>query len=374
MNRRTLAIQALVLGLLLLSPLAAFCATASGETVTKRGTVDEDFYVAGGTVDIDAIVIGDIVAAGGDMYIGKQVKGDVMAAGGKIRISGEVFDDIRTAGGDIEIDALVGDGLVVAGGKIRISPRTFTGGDAWLAGGDVSMAGTIGKDLSIMAGNIRLSGIVHGDVLLEGGEIQILEGTVIEGSLLYKSPGEATIHPDATITGEISHEKVKWKGPFQRALHRGSYGIFFSLSLIVAAIVLYLLFPGFTMSAAGRIPATPWKSLAVGLVVLIVAPVVAILLMGIVLGVWVGLSLLALYLVAMIPGLLISCFFLGDWGARRLKKDVSSTGRRLISVSLVIILLGLIQLVPMISGLLTFALLLLGLGAGVLQLRANYGQ
>jgi hypothetical protein len=369
MNRRTRAIQALVLGLLLLSPIAAFCATESGETVTKRGTVDEDFYVAGGTVDIDAIVIGDIVAAGGDIYIGKQVQGDVMAAGGKIRISGDVFDDIRTAGGDIEIDALVGDGLVVAGGKIRISPRTFTGGDALLAGGDVSMAGTIGKDLSIMAGNIQLSGTVHGDVLLEGGEIQIHEGTVIDGSLLYKSPGEAKIHPDATITGEISHEKVE-----RAELHRGGYGIFFSLSLIVAAIVLYLLFPGFTMSAAGRIAATPWTSLAVGLVVLIVAPVVAILLMGIVLGVWIGLSLLALYLVAMIPGLLISCFFLGDWGARRLKRDVSSTGRRLISVSLVIILLGLIQLVPMISGLLTFALLLLGLGAGVLQLRANYVQ
>jgi hypothetical protein len=43
-------------------------------------------------------------------------------------------------------------------------------------------------------------------------------------------------------------------------------------------------------------------------------------------------------------------------------------------VSLVIILLGLIQLIPTISGLLTFALLLLGLGAGVLQLRANYGH
>ena len=231
------------------------------------------------------------------------------------------------------------------------------------------MAGTIGKDLSIMAGNIQLSGTVHGDVLLEGGEIQIHEGTVIDGSLLYKSPGEAKIHPDATITGEISHEKVE-----RAELYRGGYGIFFSLSLIVAAIVLYLLFPGFTMSAAGRIAATPWTSLAVGLVVLIVAPVVAILLMGIVLGVWIGLSLLALYLVAMIPGLLISCFFLGDWGARRLKRDVSSTGRRLISVAVVIILLGLIQLVPVIGGLLLFILLLSGLGAGVLQLHAGYSR
>ena len=96
------------------------------------------------------------------------------------------------------------------------------------------------------------------------------------------------------------------------------------------------------------------------------------MLMGIVLGVWVGLSLMVLYFVALITGMLISFFFLGDWGARLLKKEVATTGRRLISVSLAIILLGLIQLVPVLGYLLIFLLLLLGLGAGVLQLRVNY--
>ena len=237
------------------------------------------------------------------------------------------------------------------------------------------MAGTIAKDLSIMAGSIRLSGTVRGDVVLQGGEIQLLEGTVIEGSLLYKSPGEATIHPGARISGEITHEKVEWEGPLEwEKQHRGGYGIVFSLTLIVAAVVLYLVFPRFTMSAAGRVSASPWASLGIGLVVLIVTPFVAILLMATVLGVWVGLTLLALYFVALIPGLLISCFFLGDWGARRLKRDVTSTGRRLISVAVVIILLGLIQLVPVIGGLLLFILLLSGLGAGVLQLHAGYSR
>ena len=242
------------------------------------------------------------------------------------------------------------------------------GGMAWLAGGDVHMAGRVNQDLFIGAGNIRISGIIRGDVELEGGEIQILEGALIEGSLHYKSPNEATIHPDAKITGTVTYEQTEWDRP-----HRG-YGIFFSLTFAVAGIVLFLLFPGFTMSAAGRISSDPWKSLGIGFTLLVVTPIAAVLLMSIVLGVWVGLSILALYFVALPIGLLISCFFLGDWGARLLHKDVTTTGHRLVSVTIAIILLGLIQLIPMIGGLFICALLLLGLGAGMMQLHFTYRQ
>ena len=36
--------------------------------------------------------------------------------------------------------------------------------------------------------------------------------------------------------------------------------------------------------------------------------------MGIVLGVWVGLSIFAFYFVALPIGYLFGCFFVGDWG------------------------------------------------------------
>jgi len=302
------------------------------------------------------------------VFIGQRIQGDVMAAGGSVNIRGEILDDVRTVGGEINIDANIGDDLVAAGGAIRVSSATSTGGDAWLAGGDVHMAGTINKGLSIAAGNIRLSGTIHGDVKLEGEQIHILEGALIEGSLYYKSPNEAKIHPAAKITGKITYEQVEWGHP-----HR-AFGIFFSLTMIVAGIVLFRLFPGFTMSAVGRISADPWKSLGVGFALLVATPIAAALLMGIVLGVWIGLSILAFYFVALIIGLLISVFFLGDWGARRLHQDVATTGRRLVSVSIAIVLLGLIQLIPVIGCLLTFALLLFGLGAGILQLHFVYSQ
>ena len=96
--------------------------------------------------------------------------------------------------------------------------------------------------------------------------------------------------------------------------------------------------------------------------------------MGIMLGVWVGLSLLAFYFVALLIGYLIGCFFLGDWGARLLHKELTTTGRRLFSVAIAIIFLALLQMIPVIGGLATFAVLLLGLGAGISQLHFIYRQ
>jgi len=353
---------------MLLFPLLSFSMPESGETVTRRGTVNDDFYAAGGTVDINAVISGDVVVAGGDLYIGHHIKGDAIVAGGSVHLRGDIEDDVRTAGGDITVDANIGDDLIASGGRIYISADSNIGGAAWLAGGDVHVAGNVNKDLIIGAGNIRISGFIHGDVTLEGGDIQILEGAVIHGDVHYKSPKEANIHSAAKIAGNVTYEQVEWD-----TSQRGA-GIFFVITMVIASIVLFKLFPGFTMSAVGRISADPLKSLGAGFLVFIIVPVVAILLIGIILGFWVGLSILALYFVALILGFLVSCFFVGDLGARRLNKDVSTTRSRLISVSIAIFLLGLVKLIPVIGGLLLFALLLLGLGAVILQLKDTYSQ
>jgi len=350
------------------SPESSFSSPESSETVTKRGTVNDDYYSAGGVVDINAKIAGDVVVSGGELIIRGRIQGDVIAAGGSVDIGGELLDDVRAAGGEISIDANITDDLIAAGGAIRVSSDTSTGGNAWLAGGDVSMAGTINKGLLIKAGTIRISGTIRGDVDLEGGDIQILEGTVIEGSLHYKSPKEAKIHSAAKITGDVTFEQI------EREYSYGSAGIVFSMTLLVAGIVLFLLFPSFTSSATGRISTAPWKSLGLGLIVLIVTPIAAVLLMSIVLGVWVGLSILAFYFVALITGLLIGCFFVGDWGARLFKKELETTAHKLISLILAIVVIGLLQLIPVIGCLLVFALLLLGLGASISQLHFVYSQ
>jgi cytoskeletal protein CcmA (bactofilin family) len=337
---------------------ASFADSSAGETVVERGNIDDDYYAAGGVVDIDAEVAGDVIVAGGELYIGHLIEGDVIAAGGK--------DDIRISGGDLNIDATVGDDLAAAGGSITISPGTSVGGDAWLAGGEVHIAGTILGNLTVAGGNIRLSGTVRGDVELEGGEIQILDSARIDGELKYKSPRPATTSAGATISGEITHEPVDWD------YADSGYGLFFSITLMVAGVLFYLFFPHYTLASVKRMGSDPWSSVGLGFIFLVATPLVAVMLMLIVLGLWVGLSLLALYCVALLSGFLIACFFVAERGARLFKQDISSRGRRLISVIMVIFILGLIQMIPLLGGLILFLLLLFGLGAGLIQLRYVY--
>lgn len=368
MNKNMDIIKVLSLSLMLIFPFSCVSEPEADETVTRRGIVNDDYYAVGGIVDVDANILGDITVSGGELFIAKKVQGDVMALGGTINIRGEIQDDVRTLGGDINVDAKIKDDLIAAGGKVRVSSSTLVGGETWLAGGDVFMAGTANKGLSIKAGNIRLSGTIHGDVNLEAGEIEILKDTLIKGNLKYKSPGEAKIHPSAKITGNTDYEYVEWDD------HRGASVILFSLTMIIAAIVMFKLFPGFTLSSVNIISSDPWKSLGVGFSLLVIIPVTAVVLIGIILGVWVGLGLLALYFVSLLFAFLIGCFFLGDWGARMVNKNITSRGHRLVSVSVIIILLGIIQLVPVLGSLFVFTILLLGLGAGMLHLHSVYHQ
>jgi|GEM_PF-5927300 len=66
MNRRRI-IMTVTLGLILIFPLPSFSSTDTGATVTKRGTINDDYYAAAGTVNIDATIGDDLFAAGGQL-------------------------------------------------------------------------------------------------------------------------------------------------------------------------------------------------------------------------------------------------------------------------------------------------------------------
>ncbi len=231
------------------------------------------------------------------------------------------------------------------------------------------MAGDIGNDLSVAAAEIRISGNVSGDADLSGADIHITQSTRIAGNLHYNSPRLAIIDPEAFIGGSVTHRQMEWEESDARP-----GGMFFPLTLIVAGIVWFLLFPRFTLSSVNIMREDTGKSLLVGFVVLIVIPVAAFILMAIVLGLWVGLSLLFLYLLALLAGYLLACFFVADLGAGLARLDISSKGKRIVAFVLAIIVVALLAKIPLLGGLLVFILLLLGLGSGALQLQRSYQQ
>lgn len=81
-------------------PMSAYAIEfgASENMVVDTITAD-DFYVAGGRVEINADVNGDLFVAGGEVTVAGNVAGDLVVAGGKVDIKGNVADDLRMLGG-----------------------------------------------------------------------------------------------------------------------------------------------------------------------------------------------------------------------------------------------------------------------------------
>ena len=338
----------------------------SGDVVDRRGSVNDDYYAAGGTVTIDADVKGDVTAAGGTLVIGNRVRQDVMVAGGTVTVRGQVQDDVRAAGGDVTIDAKVGDDALVAGGNIMLTSNSTVGGDAMFAGGVVNINGTVNGDLRAAGGNVTINGTIHGNVDLEADQVVISSSARIDGNLNYRSPDKGRISKDAAIRGKTSYTLSERYHPHPAA--RFLSVITFS----VAGIVLLLVFPGFTQATSSRMATQFWKNLGLGFALLVATPVAVILLLVSFIGVWVGFPLLAIYLVALILAYILAAFYVAGVGAKWVHFETGSRGRMIVALVAALLVLTALRFIPVLGGLITFLLMLTALGAMAFQFHELY--
>jgi cytoskeletal protein CcmA (bactofilin family) len=359
--------------------LVGVLATASvsgqeaGETIVKQGTIREDIYLAGRSVEVRAQVEGDVVAAGARVLIEDTVRGDVLAAGGAVTVRGTVEDDVRAAGGSVEIAGNVGDDVIAAGGEVLLARTAAVAGRAWLAGGSVTIAGQVGKGVKAAGNSITLTGQIAADVELTGETIEIGPEAVIRGNLTYYSPHEARIDKAAHIAGVITRKELKAHAPSGPSPAGTRFGLFATLA--VAAIVYYLLLPAFSLQTARAIRAAPWPALGLGLAVLATTPLVIVLLLVTVIGIWLALVLMALYFVLLTAGLLTGALALGDLGlARAHKAETPSRAWRIGSIAATFVLLWLLCFIPGIGAVAVFALLVFGSGALALALWRRYAS
>lgn len=333
-----------------------------GEVVIKRGTVDDDLYIAGAQVDLYATVNGDVVVAGGQLNLEGDIDADVMAAGGTLTLRGSVGDDARLAGGELRVASRIGDDLVAAGGRIHLGPAAKIGGRAWLSGGEVRIDGHVVEELRASGGRVVITGTVNGNVELWADEIVIEETAVINGSLHYQSAHEANIASGARIDGEVVHTPVEvdMKPVIASIIFAGLALLF---SIIVTAILLYLLFPDFSLRVSQSLRNEPWLCLAIGLAVFAGIPVLIVILFSTAVGVWLALMLLAIYLVMLLAGYFIGAMSVGNAGLNVLRKTDVSKALRATALAIAIFALAVFNLVPLLGSLVNWAVLLAGMGA-----------
>ena len=352
--------------------LTTLVAQEVGETVIKREPIDHDFYAAGETVTIAAPVNGDVVIAGQRLTIDGPVAEDVIAAGEIVNINADVGDDVRAAGRLVQLNAAVADHMVAAGETVTLGPTSKIGNWAWLAGQKIEVLGDVGQDLKVAGNEVIIAGHIGGDVKVMADQVRVLDGAVINGSLQVQGNPPA-VAAGARILGGVTQVPMPTVEPAPIVKAVILVGFMWIVGLVLAGIVYYLMFPRWSVATARQIGQVPLQSLGLGFLVLLVGPLFIVLLFATGIGFLLGILMAAAYLLMVVTGGLTGVIYLADVALVRLfKKEQAGKGIMVLTLIGAFIVLGLVQLIPLLGSLAVFLLTVLGIGAIKYQFWQQY--
>ncbi|MCV2370943.1 bactofilin family protein [Roseateles oligotrophus] len=382
---------------------AAASANTEAAPAPRVKTIAEpsrNVYMSGSSVHPGSPVEGDFLALGGRIVLDQEIKGDVMAMGGSIDVRAPVGDDVRLLAGDVRIETSIGGELNVSAGNIQLTKAAHVRQLAKLNGGKVLIEGRIDGPLRVNAQEIILNAEVNGDTSLNAKTIELGPLAKLAGSLDYSAPQELSRAAGATIAGAVTREQagdgqrngrdrrldkrsgdadwerngehnwerhMDWRGPSWMA------HIFAFLALLACAAVLLLVFPGFSSRAAAAVGDSAGLALAIGFGSLVGLPILALLLCITILGIPLGLTLLALYPVVLLTGYLVGVLFLAWRAKQQLFPALSDRPEQAFAMSIALfsaalLLVMLVSHLPFVGGLALFIITVLGAGACVLEL------
>lgn len=366
-------------GLALCAGLALLSPALHAQDVPAAATAHRNVYLAGGEVRPAGPVLGDFVAAGGRVLVDQPVGGDLLAAGGAVEVRAPVAEDARVVGGDVTLRSRVGGELFATGGHVALRPEASVGGRTTVYGGTVAINGRLGGELEVAAQKVTLDGEVQGDVRITAEEIELGPAARIGGGLRYVSGSELKMADSARISGAITREaSTTAQGHGGPASHRGAEGFFLAggvfsyLALLACAAVFLLLAPVFAAQAPRRLQARPWRALGAGLLALVAVPLLAVLLFITLLGIPLGIAVMALYPVLLLAGFVVGVLFLGALLPPALGRPAPTRFRGTLAYfALALLLVLLVARLPFVGALAMGMVSLAGLGACLLEIQAR---
>lgn len=313
------------------TPLLALGATfKNGEDVTIADdeVIDGDFYTAGSNLNVEGFVKGDFFGAGATIDVDHDIGGDFFAAAGMINVKSAIWDDARIAGSQIILDADIGDDLFAIGSVVECTGDSVIGGDAFVSGSIVRMLGDVVGKMYLSGNEVILDGLIKGDVKIWTSKLTLRKGTKIAGNLEYTSDKEFIKEEGAVVSGKTTRHDppttAGWLGGIALTTAFFFWKAIWWLASLIFLLLLIWVLPNFSTRVTHYLDEKPWKSLGVGLVTLIVAPIVAVILCITLIGLPLGIVLFALYLLAIFIAKLYFALWVGRkifWLFNREKKD-----------------------------------------------------
>ena len=343
--------------------LLLFLSLAVGAASGQPVAAERNVQVFGWSVRSTAPVAGDFSALGGRVVVDHAVAGDALLLGGTVDVRAPVGDDLRAAGGDVSLE-----------------------GRAQLAGGEVRVDGRVDGSLQVRARRLVLNGLVGGNVQAAVEQLEIGPQARVGGGLRHTA-SSIKQDPAAVVAGPLERverlfdDGARWGGGERHPMHEGrwpamggwwllvplSMGL---LGVLALAVVVLFVFPGFAAQAARQIETAPWRALGLGALLLLAVPVLAVLLLFTLLGIPLGLLVMALYPPLLLLGWLIGALFVARWlAARASPANATAAAVPYGWMAVAVVALLVVGAVPVVGQLLIAVTMAAGLGACAIEWR-----
>ncbi len=325
--------------------------------VAADEVVDDTLIVTSEDIVIDGTVTGDLIAAGESLSIRGRVDGIVVVAGESIQLEGDFGGTVISAGETLDLrGASLAGNFFGAGEKLVLHADTEISGNAAVAGEEVDVQGSIGRDLRAAGARVTVHGSVGADMRGYGATVELTDTAHIAGDLTLKTETEesAVIAPGATIDGTTDIER--WPEEPNRYSTPDFYlgEILHILAAFVTGLVLFRLLPALGQAELEG-SSDALVTAAIGALILIGTPILAVIAIVTLIGAPLGLLTLVLWLATLYAaGIVIACYI----GRLILPNRDGTTLPLLIGLALLVVVTNL----PIIGGPIQLVAGILGLG------------
>lgn len=335
----------IVLSLILLTSLTAVgFKVVSGERVIipSSEVIEENFSFSGTYLEINGLIKGNLYAAGNDIIINGDVMGNVFVAGSNIEINGKVSGDVYTAGQDIKLKGSVTGNVFAAGSNLEFEDQAAVGLDVFLAGSEIYVDSQINGDGYLTAGYISVQGMIDGD--------------------LNYSAEKVNIDKDS-VRGDIFKEERKAESAASILLGK----LFTFMSFVFSVIMIWVVVT-FVINKDHKDKfiklldkenaiSTIFLFGLVGLLISFILPLILFITgVGIKLGVFTIILNSALLYFSVGVAIVVLSSLIGK------KMPNMAMGNNILIVLIVAVVVGILKAIPIISGLVSFPLLVIGYG------------
>jgi cytoskeletal protein CcmA (bactofilin family) len=283
----------------------------------RTENVTENYYVAGGNIDLEANFEKDLFVLGGTININGAVAGDVIVLGGQVNVNNEIAGDLRVVGGNVNISGKVSGDLVIVGGEVFLNDSATIEGESIIIAVSVFQNATISGESNILAGSVVLNDDISGQTQITTQSITFDSSARIIGDLNYYAPKKATENPGSEVSGNINFNEIKTIGEMgivkSTVLNLLSFWLILRfVTTLILAFILIQVFKVFTQGTADIAMNSFVKSFFFGVLSLILVPAIVVVLFISLIGLPIGFLLMIFYIFVLILSGAISGIVVGN--------------------------------------------------------------